>query len=320
VQYNLGLFRRIEKDTNSGLNDVAEPLRDDDVFVFNFYRQDTPVPGFTSQATLLYNRNREDEVYYNKNGFIERPSSLGFERLRNYDATYLGYNGDGHFGLLNLTASAYGVFGDEDTSVFRAQETDIEAFFAALELSRDFNWFRGRLSLLYGSGDDDPFDDKATGFDAVFENPQFAGADTSYWIRQAVPLIGGGRVTLSSRNGVLNSLRSSKDEGQSNFTNPGIWLAGVGADLDLTPTLRLSMNWNALRFDDTAVLEVARNQGPIDDDIGQDVSIAFTYRPQMTQNIVLRASYAKLLAGDGFRDLFPDEDPGYLLLNVVLTY
>jgi hypothetical protein len=320
LQYNFGLFRRIEKDTNSGLNDLGESLRDDDVFVFNIYRQDTPVPGFTSQATVLYNRNREDEVYYNKNGFIERPSSLGFERLRNYDATYLGYNGDGHFGLLNLTASAYGVFGDEDTSVFRAGETDIEAFFAALELSRDFNWFRGRVSLLYGSGDDDPFDDKATGFDAVFENPQFAGADTSYWIRQAVPLIGGGRVTLSNRNGVLNSLRSSKDEGQSNFTNPGIWLAGVGADLDLTPTLRLSMNWNALRFDDTSVLEVARNQGPIDDDIGQDVSVAFTYRPQMTQNIVLRASYAKLLAGDGFGALFPDEDPGYLLLNVVLTY
>jgi hypothetical protein len=242
------------------------------------------------------------------------------ERLRPYEVTYLGYNGDGHFGLLNLTASAYGVFGSEDASVFRGEETDIEAFFAAAELSRDFNWFRGRLSLLYGSGDDDPFDDKATGFDAVFENPQFAGADTSYWIRQAVPLIGGGRVTLSGRNGVLNSLRASKDEGQSNFTNPGIWLAGVGADLDLTPTLRLSMNWNALRFDDTSVLEVARNQGPIDEDIGQDVSIAFTYRPQMTQNIVLRASYAKLLAGDGFQDLFPDEDPGYLLLNVVLTY
>jgi hypothetical protein len=154
----------------------------------------------------------------------------------------------------------------------------------------------------------------------VFENPQFAGADTSYWIRQAVPLVGGGRVALSSRNGVLASLRASKDEGQSNFTNPGILLFGVGADLDLTPELRLSFNLNALRFDDTAVLEAARNQGRIDEEIGQDVSVSLTYRPKMTQNVVLRASYAKLLAGDGFQALFPEEDPGYLLFNVVLAY
>jgi hypothetical protein len=48
-----------------------------------------------------------------------------------------------------------------------------------------------------------------------------------------VPLVGGGRVALSGRNGVLPALRSSKEQGQSNFTNPGMWLAGVGADFDV---------------------------------------------------------------------------------------
>ena len=52
-QYNLGWFRRIEKDTNSGLNDVGKGLRDDDTFVANAYRQDFPVLGFTSQATVI---------------------------------------------------------------------------------------------------------------------------------------------------------------------------------------------------------------------------------------------------------------------------
>ncbi len=320
LQYNIGVFRRLEKDTNSGLNDLDERLRDDDVFVFNVYRQDMPVLGFTSQVTLLHNRNREEEIYYDKNGFIQRPASLGIERLRPYDASYIGYNGDGHFGRLNLTASVYGVFGDEERGVFREGESEIEGYFAAVELSRDFNWARGRLSFLYASGDDSPFDDRSTGFDAVFENPQFVGADTSYWIRQAVPLVGGGRVTLSSRNGVLPSLRASKDEGQSNFTNPGLLLFGVGVDLDLTPELRLSANLNTLRFDETAVLEVARNQGPIDEEVGHDVSVGVTWRPKMTQNVVLRASYAKLLAGRGFEALVPEEDPGYLLFNVVLAY
>ena len=133
-------------------------------------------------------------------------------------------------------------------------------------------------------------------------------------------MIGGGRVTLSNRNGILNSMRSSKEEGQSNFTNPGIWLLGAGVDLDILPSLRVAANWNYLRFDTTEVLEVARNQGDIDEEIGHDVSIVATYRPLMSQNIVIRASYARLIPGQGFKDLFPDEDSDYFLLNVLLAF
>jgi len=320
-QYNLAYFRRLEKDTNSGLNDLGKALRDDDVVIANLYWQDMPVKGFTSQATAAYNRNREsDDFYYNENGFIERPASIGLEKLRDYDVGYVGYNGDGHFGRYNLTTSFYYAFGQEENAVFFDEESDISAFFFAAEASMDLDWIRPRFSFLYGSGDDDPFDDVSNGFDAIFENPQFAGADTSYWIRQSVPLIGGGRVVLAGRNAVLPSLRSSKEEGQSNFTNPGVWLAGLGADLDVTPELRVSINWNFLQFADTTVLEVARNQGSIDESIGQDASISLTYRPLMSQNVVVRASYATLFPGDGFDDLFPDEDAGYFLLNVLLAY
>ncbi|MGI9261908.1 MAG: hypothetical protein ACR2QR_07720 [Woeseiaceae bacterium] len=320
-QYNLAWFRRLQKDTNSGLNDLGQSLRDDDVFIANLYWQDMPARGFVSQATVAYNRNREgDEFYFNKNSFIERPASFGRETPREYDVYYVGYSGDGHFGRLNVSTSLYYAFGDVSPGVFADANIDISAGFAALELSWDMDWIRPKLSFLYGSGDDDPFDDKATGFDAIFENPQFAGADTSYWIRQPVPLIGGGRVALSPRNGVLNSLRSSKEEGQSNFTNPGILLAGIGVDMDITPKFRWSLNLNSLWFDDTAVLEVARNQAPIDREIGYDLSTSIIYRPLMSQNIVVRASYAHLIPSDGFTALFPDEDAGYFLLNVVLAY
>ena len=321
IQYNVAWFRRIEKDTNSGLNDLGQALRDDDIFIANLYWQDLPIKGFTSQVLLAYNRNTEDHgSHYDDNGFIVRPASLGVERPRSYDVGYVGYNGDGHFGPVNLTTSLYYAFGQEDGSVFVDRTSDISALFAAAEVSVDIDWIRPRLSFLYGSGDDDPFDNKSTGFDAILENPQFAGADTSYWIRQAVPLIGGGRVALSGRNGVLASLRSSKDEGQSNFVNPGIWLVGIGADFDVLPQLRVSLNWNSLWFDNTQVLEVARNQGSIDSALGQDVSAALTYRPMMTQNVVLRTSYARLFAGKGFQDLYPNDDPGYFMFNLVLTF
>jgi hypothetical protein len=320
-QYNLAWFRRLEKDTNSGLNHLGKRLRDDDVFVANLYWQDFPLRGFISQATVLYNRNREDEdFYFDENGFIQRPASIGGERPRAYDVTYLGLNGDGHFGRLNLTTSLYYAIGESKPDTFVARNADISAFFVAAEASMDFDWIRPRLSLLFASGDDDPYDDKAKGFDAVFENPQFAGADTSYWIRQAAPLIGGGRVAVSGRNAVLPALRSSKEEGQSNFTNPGLFLAGVGVDMDVLPTLRATLNWNYLRFAETAVLEATRNQAPIDEEIGHDVSVSLIYRPFMSQNVVLRTSYARLLPGTGWKDLFPNEDSDYLLINLVLTF
>jgi hypothetical protein len=320
-QYNLAFFQRLEKDTNSGLNDVGEGVRDDYVLAANVYWQDLFITGFTSQATIVYNKNEEgDETFVDNNNFIARPASFGRQVPRDYDVVYLGYSGDGHFGRYNLSTSVYFAFGESSPGVFVNQDVDIEAAFFAAELSIDYDWIRPRISFLYGSGDDDPFDDKATGFDAIFENPQFAGADTSYWIRQAVPLIGGGRVALSGRNGVLNSLRSSKELGQSNFTNPGIMLLGAGVDVDILPELRVSANLNALYFDKTEVLEAARNQGNIDKEIGLDASVSVTYRPFMSQNIVLRGAYARLLPGEGYNDLFNDDDADYLMFNLLLAY
>lgn len=318
-QYNVAWFRRMEKDTNSGLNDASRSPRKDDTFIANLYLQDKPEKGFFSQLSVAWNRNREDQLFFDNNAFIARPASLGEERTRSYDAYYLGYSGDGHLGRLNLSTSLYLALGEED-AVFSGQRSDIQAWFIAAEPSIDFDWVRARASLLFASGDKDPYDDKSEGFDAIAENPQFAGADTSYWIRQAVPLIGGGRVALSSRNGVLPSLRSSKEHGQSNFTNPGLLLAGIGADFDLLPELRLSLNANYLAFAETAVLEAARNQGSVDEHIGYDLSAAIIWRPLMSQNIVLRASFAQLLSGAGYRDLFGDEDPYSLLLNLILTF
>ena len=326
-QYNLAWFRRLEKDTNSGLNDISDDIREDDVVVANLYRQDFPFLGYTSQGIFTYNRNREgdDGLLFDDNGFLARPATLGNELGRDYDVYYLGYNGDGHIGPVNLTTSFYYALGDEPRNAFINKHVDIRAWFLAGELSMDFDWIRVRTSALYGSGDDDPFDDTDEGFDAIFENPIFAGYDTSYWIRQAIPLIGGGGVQLTGRNSVLPSLRSSKELGQSNFTNPGVELYGLGADFDILPELRLSTNFNKLYFDDTSVLETLRNQRRVDSDIGWDLSAAIIYRPYFTQNIVLRLSGAMLVPGQGFRDLFPeesfaDEIPFSVLGNFVFTF
>ncbi len=325
-QYNLGAFWRLEKDTNSGLNSVVQRPRDDLVFLANVYRQDFLIPALTSQFTVVYNRNREGNgVEIDDNGFPVRPALLGSLRGRDYDVVYLGYNADGRIGRINMTASAYWALGEDRNSFFTDRPADISAQFGAVELSYDRDWARFRLSGAWASGDGDPFDDTEKGFDAIFENPVFAGADTSYWIRQTIPFAGGGRaISVNGRNGILNSLRSSKEQGQSNFNNPGLILAGIGADFDISPEVRVSANANHLWFENTTVLETLRVEGSIPKDIGFDLSASAIWRPKATQNIVGRLSAATLVSGDGFRDLYDnlDGDRAYysVLANMTLSY
>ncbi|MCA0208662.1 MAG: hypothetical protein LCH74_06355 [Proteobacteria bacterium] len=325
-QYNLAAFWRLEKDTNSGLNDITQTPRSDFIFTGNLYRQDFPFVGLTSQASVTYNMNREkNDVQIDHNGFPVRPALLGDLRGREYDVVYLGYSADGRIGRINVTASFYAALGEDRNSFFTSKPAEIRAGFGAVELSYDHDWMRFRLSGLYATGDGDPYNNTEGGYDAIFENPIFGGADTSYWIRQTIPFAGGGRViAISGRNGILNSLRSSKEEGQSNFNNPGTVFIGAGADFDLTPEFRVSTNFNHLWFENTSTLQALRTEGSIPKDIGFDLSVATIWRPKATQNIVGRLSGAVLLPGKGFKDLFDNKQKNdayvSILANVIVSF
>ncbi len=310
IQYNLGAFVQLEKDTNSGLNDIFQTPRESYIFFANLYRQDLPFVGLTSQFSVTYNMNRErSDIEIDDNGFPVRPALIGDLRGRAYDVVYPGYAVDGRIGRINVSGQVYGAFGEDRNSIFTSEPANIAAWFGAVEASYDVDFWRFRASGLFASGDGNPYNNTEAGFDAIFENPIFAGADTSYWIRQTIPFAGGGRViSINGRNGILNSLRSSKEQGQSNFNNPGTILAGVGVDADLTPELRLSANANHLWFHKTESLEALRVEGSIPKDIGWDLSMAAIYRPKSTQNVVFRLSGAALLPGDGFKDLFDQTD------------
>ncbi len=325
-QYNIVAALRLNKDTNSGLNDVTRLPRKDLVLHANLYRQDFPFVGLTSMASLTLNANRESgDIAVDDNGFPVRPALIGNLRPRDYDVLYAGYGADGRIGRINISAQAYAALGSDRRSIFTGRNASVRSFFFAAEPSYDLNFLRFRGSFLFASGDSDPFDNSETGFDAIFENPIFAGADTSYWIRQTIPFAGGGRaVSINGRNGILNSLRSSKEEGQSNFNNPGTILAGIGADADITPAFRLSVNANHLWFHKTAVLQTLRAEGSIPNSIGFDLSAAAIYRPKFTQNLVFRTSVAALLPGRGFKDLFANSDRHSryysVLFNAILSY
>ncbi len=312
-QYNLAWFRRLEKNTNSGLNDMFREPREDDIFVANLYVQDYPVKGFTSQVSVTHNRNDESSDHYDNNGFLVRPALVGDAQAHDYQVTYFGYSGDGNLfwfwpkARLNLTTSTYLAVGSDSHSPIAGREQSILAGFHASELSRDFDWIRVRGNLLFATGDGDPYDGEANGFDAILENPQFAGADTAYFIRQGIPLIGGGGVAISGRNGILPSLRSSKDQGQSNFVNPGLQLYGMGADIDVLPGLRLTTNVSYLRFMDTSSLGALRLQREPDGELGTDFAVGVEFRPYYNQNLVLNASASVLHLGQGMIQMYGNE-------------
>jgi hypothetical protein len=332
-QYNLAFFDLLFKDTNSGLNDLGEGLRKDYVFVANLYRQDFPAPGFTSQIVYALNVDNEaNTIHYDKNGFLVIPAQIGDNRGYNYNVSYLGINGDGHLGRFNLTGSGYWATGHLSHNQFSPIPNNngahINAFFAAAEPSIDFDYVRVRLSGLFQSGDGNPQGGHATGFDSIFENPLFAGSDASYFIRQSLPYIGGGIVGLNQPNGVLADVRSSKLEGQSNFINSGLILAGIGTDTDILPELRMSTNVNYLRAAYTQPLEFLRHQAHISNNLGYDLSVAFTYRPLDTQNIIFRVSGAALIPANGLKAIYQTNPglfsgPNFLyaaMINMILTY
>ncbi|PYT01708.1 MAG: hypothetical protein DMF63_02355 [Acidobacteria bacterium] len=302
-QFNVAYFRQLEKDTNSGLNSL-DKLRNQNVYIANFFRQDFLFKGYTIEAVGAYNDDRAS-IHYDSNGFLVRPALVGSARPHSIKAGYVGVNGDGHIGWLNLTHSYYFAFGEDDLNPIAGHRTDIRAHMAAAEASVDRDWLRYRASVFYSSGDKDPTDDKATGFDAIFDDPNFAGGQFSYWNRNGIRLVSTEIGTVQP-NSLLPTLRSSKIEGQANFVNPGIMIFNAGVDAEVTQLFKIIGNANYLRFSRTEPLEYVLFQPGVRHEIGTDLSVGVVYRPLLINNVTFTFGGNLFMPGRGFRDVYTD--------------
>ncbi len=316
IQWNLIYLPMLEKETNSDLNTVFDD-REQDVGIANVYIQDWIALGYTTQFSFHYNHDKPT-THFDENGFPVRPAVAGNTKPHDIKAYYAGWTGDGHFGWLNITHAFYQVFGKDDFNSFAGKEITINAQMAAVELSVDEDWQRFRVSGFYASGDDNIADDVGKGFDAILDAPIFAGGSFSYWNSQRIGLQG---VGLVQKQSFLNTLRSSKIEGQANFVNPGLLLANVGYDADITPTLKAVLNVNYLRFVNTAVLVDFTNQNSIHKQIGVDYSLGIIYRPFLNNNAVFTFSMAALQPLSGFKDIYEKSDVLYAgAVSLAFTY
>jgi len=299
-QYNVTGFDMREKDTNSELNTFDD--RDQEIVIANFYAQDFLWKGYTAQVSFHANIDHGGRLY-DENGGIVRPAPIGTVKDHEVNAFYLGWAGDGHIGRLNVSHAFYQALGDDSFNGLAGRPVTINAQMAALELSFDRDWVRYKGSLFYASGDGNATDGQANGFDTILDNPNFTGGPFSYWTRQGFNL-GGTFVNLKQRGSLVPNLRTSKTQGQANFVNPGVFIYGAGAEIEVTPKLRSFVNANYIRLIEMDTVKAALLTNKADPEMGVDLSIGFQYRPFLTDNVIFSFGFGTLLPGRGFKDIY----------------
>ena len=308
-EYNAVYFNMLEKNTNSELNTFNR--RDQQVLIANVYRSDFLKKGYTAEFLIAWNKD-DGGLHYDDNGFLVRPAPIGKVIgqgsgpnifTHGIRVGYFGWLGNGHFGRTNITHAFYEAVGSDSLNPIAGRPVTIAAEFGAVELSRDYDWIRFRVSGLFASGDANPRDGRAHGFDSILDDMNFAGGIFSFFQRESIRLTGSG-VSLNPGDSLLPDMRSNKDEGQANFVNPGIYIVNTGADFEVTPKLRAFLNLNYLRFDRTEPLELILFEHNIRHDIGLDYGGGLRYRPPLSENIVLTFGAAGLSPGAGFRDIY----------------
>ncbi len=321
-QWNVAYFNFLEKDTNSGLNSFQTRHRQ--VVIANLYRQDFIWQGYTAQVSFHHDRDNagsgdSNGQQYDNNGFLVRPANIGDVRPHDVRSYYLGWAGDGHIGRFNLSHAFYQVLGNVSHDTIAGREVTINAQMAAAEVSYDIDWLRPKVSVFYGSGDKNPTDRTARGFDSILDNVNFAGSGFSFFNRQGIALTQTG-ILLNNRFSLLNDFRSSKTQGQAQFVNPGIIVANVGLDAELTPKLKGILNFNYLWFAETEPLQYVLHQPQVRRAIGADYSVGLIYRPLLNQNIVLTGGFAYFTPGGGFKDIQQGGDRYSAFFSATLTF
>ena len=311
IEYNAAAFDLLEKDTNSGFNEWNR--RKAQVYIGNVYIQDFLTPGYTQSFSVHANRDN-GELHYDRNGFLVRPAPIGVIGTNEVHSYYIGQAGNGHIGSINISHAFYQALGHESNNPIAAQRVDINAQMGALELSLDKDWLRIKGATFIASGDGDPSDDKAHGFDAILDISNFAGGPFSLWNRQGLRLAQTG-TGLKSPLSLLPTLRTNKDEGQPNFVNPGIFILNGAADVELTPKLRAFLTTSYIRFMKTEPLETLLFQEKVRPNVGVEYGGGGTYRPPLSDNIVIIGGVQGMVLGQGLKDIYEREHLIAVFLN-----
>ena len=286
-RWALAGFSQRQKTAGNGIEFDA---LDQTVLVGNLVVEDLFAGGFNGLFSVHANLDRSVDL------LTGGPNDL--------NVFYVGFASDGHLGRIELNPTLYLAFGEEDFNELAQQPVSVTAFLAGLEFAYRQNWRTYRAAVFVASGDDDPTDDQAKGFDGVLDNVVLFGGPASFVI--------GGSQFGTRRNSFLPADRVGVQGSatRANFVNPGMQLFNVGVDAVFTPKLFFQLNYNFFRFFETAVLEAGG--GSISNTLGHEINAAFRFRAFLDENVVFQFGGGALFPGDGGQQLLGSEDATFV--------
>ncbi|MET0649777.1 MAG: hypothetical protein ABW208_24465 [Pyrinomonadaceae bacterium] len=287
--YNVAVFSIRQRDEVSQLHSFDD--RKQTVFLANWFRQDFGHKGYTALFNFAFNHDR---------GRV-----IGDRATLN--VAYAGFHGDGKWGKLNVDHAFYWAFGRDRFNRLAGRSQSVNAQMAAFEGSIDKDWVRWRGSFFFASGDGDATDERATGFDMIQDNPNFAGGPFQFWTQQTT-LVGGAVGILKNKFSLLPNLRNKFND-RSNFVNPGLLLWNFGADLRVTPKLKVLTNLSYLRFARAGLLQQITGDPGIESGIGTDLSVGAKFRPFENENLFLVTGAAVMFPHGGYARMIGSTRP-----------
>ena len=287
--YNVAVFSMRQRDEVSQLHSFDD--RKQTVFLANWFRQDFVHKGYTALFNFAFNHDR---------GRV-----IGDRATLN--VAYLGFHGDGKWGKLNVDHAFYWAFGRDRFNRLAGRSQSVNAQMAAFEGSIDKDWVRWRGSFFFASGDGDATDGRATGFDMIQDNPNFAGGPFQFWTQQGT-VVGGAVGILKNKFSLLPNLRN-KFNNRSNFVNPGLLLWNFGADLRVTPKLKVLTNLSYMRFARAGLLQQITSDPGLESGIGTDLSFGAKFRPFENENLFLVTGAAVLFPHGGYARMIGSTRP-----------
>ena len=125
---------------------------------------------------------------------------------------------------------------------------------------------------------------------------------------------------IKSPLSLLPSLRTSKDEGQPNFVNPGVFILNGAADIELTPKLRGFLTTSYIRFLQTEQMEALLFQEKVRPNVGVELGAGASYRPPLSDNVIIIGGIQSMKLGQGLKDIYERSWLMSVFLNARLQF
>jgi len=210
---------------------------------------------------------------------------------------YLGVSAAGMLGPLQVLGAGYWAFGEQTGGMVNPVEQTVEAYQMLFDIG--YPLLEGKViphvGFFMGSGDDDPTDRRARGFDAIYDRVSAWGYN-HYVIKNRINL---GPGSLARANSGLFTLRDFDEP--ANFVNPGIVALNFGLTTQWTEQLTTDFNIGPAILPESAVPELVLGRR-IANDVGWAINLNGTL--VVSENVSVLGGLAAFIPEAGATDIF----------------